>query len=283
MKLFQRIGALTMAAAMTFSLAACGSKEKGEDKDAAAVVAAATEKAAAVKSVSTKMLTEIGMKMGGESVNMTMNMDMSMFADPLKAHITMEMTADQNGGQPMEVEVYMEQAGENYNMYMFDGSQWVATTATESEMGQFDPNASADLYTYANCAKNFTAAGKEKVGDVEADRYDGTITGKDIDTVLEGNESMQSFKDMMGTTNFEQMGDIEGLKVSIWIDPASGYPVRCQLDMSAFMTDVLTKGAKEAGMTGDLGLEVGKALVTVDYSDFDTVEDFEIPAEAKAA
>lgn len=285
MKLFQRIGTLGMAAAMVFSLASCGGSGEKKGENAADIVMAAAEKASDVKSMTGKMTSEISMKMGTETMEMKMGVDMSVFVDPMKAHMVMNVQ-EGTSGESEEIEMYVEQSGDMYTLYVKSDDEWLSTSATEEELdlGQFDANISKEVYEYAAYSESFSAAGKETINGVEADRYDGEITGQNIEKVMSKNESMKSFSDMLGSSGVKSMSTLKPIKLSIWIDSTSGYPVRCQVDMGDFMSDAFSKIAKAAGGSmEDLGMEISKALVTVDYSDFDAVEEFQFPENAIAA
>ncbi len=278
MNLMKRIGTLAMAAAMTLSLAACGEKGPAPDE----VINNAVEKINTVKSVDAKMSTEIGMTVAGNSMDMNINMDMSLFNDPMKAHVKMTTSGSANMGSIPEIEMYLEQDGDTYTTYVNNGSQWISQPLPAEQAAQFDPQASTDLY--AKNAKNFKANGSEKIGEVQADRYDGVISGDDITEVLKSTNMLDSLQGMADESALAAMKDLADLKVSVWVDPASGYPVRFQVDMGEFMTKMMENIASAAGGTvSQLGLEISKAMITVDYSNFDAVEEFEIPAEAQPA
>ena len=286
-KLFKRVGILAMTAVMSLSLAACGDKgdSKGAEggKDPTATVTAATEKLNGAKSFHADLLTEITMSMGGESVDMDMTISTDTFTDPMKAKLTMSSTGTGSADLP-ETQLYLQADGEGYTVYLENAGQWITQTLSAQEAAQFDPKNNAGQYL--DYVKSYTAAGTETIGSVEAERYDGAITGKDISEVFKtasaSNGSMQSFSAMMSSLPDPSIiEDLSGLQMSIWGDPATGYPVRQQLDMGPFMIELMDAVAKASNVSAeDLGVKVDAALVTVDYSNFDAVEEFEIPAEA---
>ena len=92
--------------------------------------------------------------------------------------------------------------------------------------------------------------------------------------------------------------DIEGLfdslsgqsiTATVWISEATMLPVRYEVDMTdamnALMKAIVESIATDAGVTvEDLGLDMGvtKLVLKVKYFNYNSAEDFEIPAEAKA-
>lgn len=286
-KLMRRVGVLALTMVMSLSLAACGDKggESGGDsgKDPVATVTAATEKLNSAKSYHADMVTKITMSTGGQSIDMDMHMSTDTFTDPMKSKLTMSSTGTGSADLP-ETQVYLQADGDSYSVYVQNGTQWITQTLSAKDAAQFEPQNSTNQYL--SYVKSFTAAGTETVGSVEAERYDGAITGKDITEVLEtasaSNGSMQSFSAMMSSLPDPSIiEDLSGLQMSIWVDPATGYPVRQQLDMGPFMSELMEALAKASNVSmEDLGMKVDAAVVTVDFSNFDAVEEFEIPAEA---
>lgn len=285
-KLFQRMSTLALSAIMAFSLVACGDKTGGETggKDPAETVAAATEKLNSAKSFSAEMSTKFTMSLAGESMDMEMHMTADTFTDPMKSKIVMTSTGD--GTALPETEMYLQADGDSYSVYVQSGTQWVTQTLTAEDAAQFEPQSSTDQYL--SYVKSFTAAGSETVGSVKADRYDGTITGKDIVEVLNSaaaaNGSMESVSSIVDSlSDPNAIEKMSGLEMSVWVDPATGYPVRQQLDMGPFMSELMAAIAESSGVSvEEMGVNIDSALVTVDYSNFDAVEDFEIPADAVA-
>ena len=87
----KQVMALAMILLLTFGLTACG--DGAAANDPAAVVKAAQEKLAAVKSVSYEMTMAMNMSMGDEVLETTTTTTIDSFTDPmkLKADITTDM------------------------------------------------------------------------------------------------------------------------------------------------------------------------------------------------
>lgn len=288
-KLMKRMSALALSAVMALSLVACGDKkgntapkDDSAGKDPTEAVIAATEKLNSAKSFQADMTTQITMSMAGESIDMEMHMATTTFTDPLKSKVVMS-SSGAGGVDLPETEVYLLADGDSYSVHVQSGNQWVSQELSPGEAGQFEPRANTNQYL--SFAKSFTAAGTETVGNVEAQRYDGAITGKDIVQVLKtaatNNGSMQSFSNIVDSLpDPNAIEKMTGLQLSIWVDPATGYPIRQQLDMGAFMSDLMGAVAEASNVSmEELGFQVDAAVVTVDYANFDAAEDFEVPTD----
>lgn len=271
MKRFKRIGALAMAVLMLLSLAACGKKA-----DPAEVVKTATEKANTAESLHGKMTMDMNMTVQDTPVDMKMSMDITMMNKPLKSKITVQTT----GMMDMpEVQMYLEETDDGMVMYLYDGSRWNAAKVDREEVAQMDLQANTELY--GDYADKFVAAGQETINGVEADRYDCTVTDQDMLEILKASGAMESMDELVGQVGNFDLSKLGGLTISMWVDPESGYPVRYQIDMQEMMTKMLAEIAAASGASAsELKMSVGKMLVAVDYSEFNAVEDFEIPAQA---
>ena len=75
--------------------------------------------------------------------------------------------------------------------------------------------------------------------------------------------------------------DLGDMPITVWIDQATGYPVRYYMDMTGVMQSMMSKAL--AGVEGGDSLTMDKVEITMDCSNFNNVADFEIPAEALAA
>ena len=73
------------------------------------------------------------------------------------------------------------------------------------------------------------------------------------------------------------------MSMTVWVN-ADGYPVQYSMDMNQMLSGIMDKAMELAG-AADQGVEisVSKAQVTISCSNFDGVQDFELPAEAQNA
>lgn len=295
MKKTKRALAALSALTLTLSLTACGGGQQstgdsGTDAMTPAErVAAAEEKMSALTSLSIDMAQDIGMSFAmadqSQELNMSTKMQMDVIQEPLKAKGTMQIDMGEELGGVQDVELYIMTEDDTANVYMQMNGQWIKQSVTEAELGQYDAADSLELYL--DSAADFAEAGTEQVGGADATKFTGVIKGDKLYDVIEESGVLSSLG-QTGTDVSEDelkamLSELGDLPMSVWIN-ADGYPVQCEMDMSQMIDSILQKalemeGAADQGMT----MTVSKAAMSLTCSNFDAVEDFELPAEAQNA
>lgn len=271
MKKTKKLTALLLSGVMMLALASCNSGSK--DKDPGEVLGEAVTKLSQVKSLEAESTMEMEMSLMDETMTMNMDMNMATFNDPIKMRCDMNVSVAGQGTGKMSY--YVQQDGDKYVMYINDGQQWTSQAVDLGGMEKFDAQQNIDLYT--KNMENLTV--KEEEGKT---RFDGVIKGSAIEEVVKASGALDNVgagvDPEMLKGMFEGLGD---LPVSVWIDPESGYPVRYYMDMSGIMSGMMEKMMSSMGSeAADLGLNISKMVIDVEYSNFDAAADFEIPAEA---
>ena len=295
MKKTKRALAVLSALTLTLSLTACGGGQQstgdsGTDAMTPAErVAAAEEKMSALTSLSIDMTQDIGMSFAmadqSQELNMSTKMQMDVIQEPLKAKGTMQIDMGEELGGVQDVELYIMSEDDAANLYMQMGGQWIKQSVTEAELGQYDAADSLELYL--DSAADFAEAGTEQVGGADATKFTGVIKGDKLYDVIEESGVLGSLG-QTGTDVSEDelkamLSELGDLPMSVWIN-ADGYPVQYEMDMSQMIDSILQKalemeGAADQGMT----MTVSKAAMSLTCSNFNAVEDFELPAEAQNA
>lgn len=291
MKQTKRALAALSALTLGLSLTACGggqqSTGESDTMTPAERVAAAEEKMNALTSLSIDMTQDIGMSFAmadqSQELNMTTKMQMDVIQDPLKAKGTMQIDMGEELGGVQDVELYIMTEDDAADLYMQMGGQWVKQSMTEADLGQYD--AAESLGLYLDSAADFAEAGTEQVGGAEATKFTGVIKGDKLYDVIEESGVLSSLG-QTGTDVSEDelksmLSELGDLPMSVWIN-ADGYPVQYEMDMSQMIDSILQnalEGAADQGMT----MTVSKAAMLMTCSNFDAVEDFELPAEAQNA
>lgn len=296
MKKTKRALAALSALTLTLSLTACGGggQQSTGDSGTDAMtpterVAAAEEKMSALTSLSIDMTQDIGMSFAmadqSQELNMSTKMQMDVIQEPLKAKGTMQIDMGEELGGVQDVELYIMSEDDTANLYMQMGGQWIKQSVTEAELGQYDAADSLELYL--DSAADFAEAGTEQVGGADATKFTGVIKGDKLYDVIEESGVLSSLG-QTGTDVSEDelkamLSELGDLPMSVWIN-ADGYPVQYEMDMSQMIDSILQKalemeGAADQGMT----MTVSKAAMSLTCSNFDAVEDFELPAEAQNA
>ena len=292
MKRKNRLFAMLLALAMVLTLAACGGGDENKDgaKDPAgdtkepAAQADPLEEArkvmAAAKSMDAAMVMEMNLTAGGQAMVTTTTMAMSMFTDPLKMQVEVEMDMGELGSQAMSIYADTNDEGKMM-MYLYDGTTWYAQEGTEADISGYD--LSGTLEGYVDSTSNFAQSGEETVDGVEAYKYTGTVEGAELREVLESSSALDSLSSLGLTAEQteELMNGLDAITVSMWISKADYCPVRYEMDMTGTMQSLFTKLAES--VEGGDSLTYDKMLITMTVSNLDNATDFTVPEEAKNA
>ena len=73
------------------------------------------------------------------------------------------------------------------------------------------------------------------------------------------------------------MGD---LPVSIWIDPASGLPVKYEMDMTAMLQSMMEKLVAQDEAAVEAAMTVDKCHMSMICSDYNSIDAIHVPQEA---
>ena len=295
MKKTKRALAALSALTLTLSLTACGGGQQstgdsGTDAMTPAErVAAAEEKMSALTSLSIDMTQDIGMSFAmadqSQELNMSTKMQMDVIQEPLKAKGTMQIDMGEELGGVQDVELYIMSEDDAANVYMQMNGQWVKQSVSEAELAQLDAAESLELYL--DSAVDFAEAGTEQIGGADATKFTGVIKGDKLYDVIEESGVLstlgQTGTDVSEDAIKSMLSELGDLPMSVWIN-ADGYPVQYEMDMSQ-MIDSIVQNALEAEGAADQGMTmtVSKAAMSLTCSNFDAVEDFDLPAEAQNA
>ncbi len=292
MKFYNKLIGLTMVVIMMFSVAACGGGNGGNEGGEVSqqqstaptpeeIVKAAEEKMQEATSVESNMTMDMVMTSQGQTVNMKTNMDMISFTDPMK--LKMDMTIDmgeQLGGTQM-MQFYADETDGNMTMYMNMMGSWYKQNVPEEQLAQYDTK--ENLSTYLDNSTGFTEAGTEQVNGEDATKYDGVITGSQMNEVLKASGALDDLEPMLAGTDLDASTiyeDLPDITMSIWIN-AEQYPVKYEMDMTAMMQGLMDKVMATAQQEQALTVDAMKISMT--NKNFNNAADFEIPEEAKNA
>ena len=278
MKFGKRTAAFALSAALALSLAACGSGTEKSTGD----IATALEKINAVKSLEATMVMEMDMSLMGQSMETETAMNMVCFNDPMKLKADMTMDMGELGSFTMNMYAAMD--GDNYTVYMNDGSAWTSETVDMSYLQQYDAQESMNLYLESG--DDYTLEGTEEINGSTANKFTGVIRGDALEEVLASSGATSSLESSVGDLDLSELySDLGDMPITVWVDQESGYPVRYAMDMTELMQGIMEKSMAAAGGEGDISgtLTVDKVSLIMDCFNFDNATDFEIPAEALGA
>lgn len=297
MKFYNKLISLTMVVIMMFSVAACGGGNGGNEEGEVSqqqstaptpeeIVKAAEEKMQEATSVESNMTMDMVMTSQGQTVNMKTNMDMISFTDPMK--LKMDMTIDmgeQLGGTQM-MQFYADETDGNMTMYMNMMGSWYKQNVPEEQLAQYDTK--ENLSTYLDNSTGFTEAGTEQVNGEDATKYDGVITGSQINEVLKASGALDDLEPMLAGTDLDASTlyeDLPDIKMSIWVN-AEQYPVKYEMDMTAMMQGLMDKVvaiSQQEQQDVIIPFTVDTMKISMTNKNFNNAADFEIPEEAKNA
>lgn len=280
MKLFKKLIAVSMTVTMAVAMAGCGGGAS-EGNDVEALLKKANETMSTVKSASMDMVMDYGMKMGEESMDMQMNSKIDVIDnDGIKMNMKMDMKmGDQSAGS---TEMYAQQDGENMTTYTNVNGAWMKQTAPVGDFEQY--NASESMKLYLENLSSFKAEGNEKVNDVDTTIVSGVLSGESMKEAMAAS-NLETMTQSMGmseddiTAMLDSLGE---LPVKLWI-AEDGHVMKIDMDMTSMMQTMIEKMLGENAPEEVKGLTITKTTISMTYSNFDAVEDFEIPAEALAA
>lgn len=272
----RNLTAAALALLLVLGLSACGGNDAGE------AIVKAQEAMADVQSMTYQTVMEMDLSADGDSVSMSVSADVSAIVDPLALEMAMSLDMGELG--TLDYTSYMVSGDDALTMYscldMGDGPTWIREDVTDmTSLSQYDAKASLDLYLKS--AQSFREAGSETVGDYEAVRYDGVIKGDDLDEVLETSGVLEQLSNLGIEESADLLTDIGDLPISIWIDQATSFPVKYEMDMSALMQTMLGKMAETDESVS--GVTVDKLIVSMVVTGVDCVDEIVVPEEALTA
>ena len=269
---------------MMMTLTACGGPGGGSDP-----LSAARANMDAVTSLDGTMVMELDMEVAGEVMESVTTMNMTVFNDPMRLKMDMKMELGLMGEAVTVpyMEVYAEEDGAGgYKLYMQqDGAGWQVQQATLAELEEYD--FSGEMGGYMDSVSSFTQAGTESVDGVEAYKYTGVITGREMEEVMRSSGALDSMGSSLGLSGSDLESMVTGLgdiTVSLWISREDLFPIRYEMDMTDIM-DALVRnivesaGGAEAGMT----MSIPKMTIVLTCSHINSATEFTIPDEASSA
>lgn len=295
----KKLLALMMAAVLAMSLAACGDEAAGSDVSDGAAESSeavaedvdpfetAVENVNAVTNMDAKMVMEMNMAVAAngeeQSMESVTTMDMVYFSDPVRMKIDLTMDMGEIGSAAQSVYAEATEDGA-YTMYLFDGENWMAQSVSLADIEEYDARDS--MLANMDSSYNFKAAGTEQVDGANAYKYTGAITGDAMNEVMISSGALDSFSSLgIDESQLESMmTDLGEIPVTLWIDEATLYPVKYEMDMTAAMDKLVANMMDTMGDQAEgLSMSIPKMKVIMTCSNFNAATDFEIPEEAKAA
>ena len=280
---FRKIFVAAAAAVMTFSAAGCGGG--GSVMETAAVEELLTlsqETMATVESMAAEITMEMDMAMGEEAIETTTVANILTKQDPMQMQMDMYVVME-DGSEAQQMMMYAEEAEGKLRTYMYSADTWYAQTMEIGDLGQYDAEASMELYL--NNIESFTATAEEDINGTKTTRIEGIIARDAMEEAIQ-NSGVADSAASLGVTE-EQMqemyADMGDLPIVLWID-AEGYVLKYEMDMTEMMQKIMDTAMGAVGETEtEPSVSITKTSISMICSDFNNVEEIVIPAEAKSA
>lgn len=287
----KRIISTVCAALLVFSAAGCGSV-KGNEADTAAVNAA-VEKFAACKSFSVEQVTDSTEVAVAEGTQYKYEGSKSVEISLVKGDKFYMSTATETEVKAEEGSVahstasYLVPEGSGYTEYFSDGDKWYKlSTEDASLLPQIDAMVFAGSF-YVD-ALSFAKTGEDTLDSGKALRYEGSLGGQELIGMLDG---IGYFAGSIGSMSENQQAkiianlekDLKPVTVKVWIDEASGYPVKFQVSLTEMLKELEQSITKTLGNLDTSEWSITEYEITMTVSDFDSLDSIELPEEAKSA
>lgn len=310
---------LFLAAMLTLSLAACGDKDSnntsggsGSQVEAGAEVSngkvdsvqndakdnvqpeaapvddpmkAALKNVNSASSMEAQVVMEMDMVVSvagyEESMESVTTMDMVCFYDTLKFKVDMSMDMGEAGSQ--KATIYADTVEDGSIMtYMYDGQQWQSEVAGAIDLEEYDARRS--MSTYIGDTSAYTNEGMEEVNGANAYKYSYVMTGDEMKEALLSSGSLGSLAELgINESQLDGMlDDLGELVTYVWVDEATLYPVKYEMDMTEVMDKLLSNMFEAMGEEyAGISMSIPKMTMIMTCSNFNNATDFTIPDEAK--
>ncbi len=290
-KVLKKAVAISAAAVLTFSMAACQSASNEMSPEE--IITQATENLNNADSMSYETDCYMDMSAMGQTVTMDMLGTGNYIREPMTLSMDMKVDMSSMGAGEMSMSMYMVQDGDEFTYYIGsdDGSgeiSWEKNTIDnieelKSEMGMI--SSPDNFNVYATSGTSFVETGTEKINGTEATRYDGIITKEAIMEVMKASNMDQMFE-TMGLTEEAISSYSEGfadLPISIWVDKEAMMPVKYSIDMTAFMQSMMAAMMSQYDL-GDTDLSsiitISEVSINIVVTGVNNLTEIEIPEEA---
>ena len=287
MKKMNRFLALAMALVMLLALCACG--EGGTRSvitpDFESRMRQAQENMSKLESMHMEMSMDVTMELSvlGQTQPMDMRVYYTMDTQNEPARTKLVITTS-SMGQSQEQVMYTDESGMIY--MQIDGRSWQRQSAQgSSQANEMQPDQMLQLFL--NSAGSFRETGSETINGSKATVYSGVLGGDYVKQVLETTGLGSTLGEALGTGDagnlFDNLGEIP---MTVAIDDESGLVVRYTMDMAQVMENLMknlfNSMLTSQGLNGvEIEIKVSNCMATATLSQFNSVPEIVIPAEAK--
>ena len=287
MKKMNRFLALAMALVLLLALCACGEggTRSVSTPDFESRMRQAQENMSKLESMHMEMSMDVTMELSvlGQTQPMDMRVYYTMDTQNEPARTKLVITTS-SMGQSQEQVMYTDESGMIY--MQIDGRSWQRQSAQgNSQANEMQPDQMLQLFL--NSAGSFRETGSETINGSKATVYSGVLGGDYVKQVLETTGLGSTLGEALGTGDagnlFDNLGEIP---MTVAIDDESGLVVRYTMDMAQVMENLMknlfNSMLTSQGLNGvEIEIKVSNCMATATLSQFNSVPEIVIPAEAK--
>ena len=230
-------------------------------------MAKATEK---VKSYEMKMNMNMDMSAEGQTSSIKTTSTAIAFTKPMKLKTVITMTMPSADGKTAKMKMTSYTVQKNNKLLQYtsmDGKKYAKSTLDMTDYSStLDSLQATDMYSDMKIVKK-----NVKVNGTSTVQVDAQISGGDMMNVIEQ-------LGVTGTDSQETVSDYSSfspIKVSIWIDKKTYYPIKQTVDMKDFMNEYL------ATIQPDTQISYSKINTSVTYKNFNKAAKFSLPKSCK--
>lgn len=264
-------------------------------------VSAALEKLNQAKSMQSGFVMDMGIEVFHLKMDAVASMDMTAFRSPMKVKSDIDLELGILGDT--QLQIYALEQDDKYLIYLKDEKGWSRQETDAAGLVCYDGQKL--MAAYLEQLEELEEAGTERLSGGMAYKYTGVVKNDGLQKVLLDTGSLKLLPILLkqhkllkplGTLleqQQEQLPDMlkkaEDMQVTLWIDADTGYPVQCSMDVTRMLSEALELIANNASASSKSNTEILSQLnitrteITIQCSEFNAAEDFEIPREALTA
>ena len=246
---------------------------------------AAIKNMESVTNMEAQMIMDMDMNVSAngqeQAIESTTVMDMVCFSDPLKLKVDMTMDMGEQGS--LNMQVYAEPTEDDtYVVYMYDGQNWSSNETAAAALAEYDARSS--MIDYIGDGALYKQEGTEQVNGSNAYKYSYTLTEDEMKEQMLSSGALDSISSLgLDVSQVDGMLDGLGEVVAyVWIDEASLYPVKYEMDMTEVMDTLMANMLEALGDQAEgVSMSVPEMKISMTCSNFNNATDFVVPDEAK--
>ena len=179
----------------------------------------------------------------------------------------------------------------NLLSYTFTGNDKKPTKMNidASQMNQLMKIVNTDMLTNAQIIDNNFTLNKKKVVKLSAELDSNQISKVTNELLNMGNISQLDEQTQSLITQLLDFSNIKPIKFVYYIDKKTNLPLKCTADMADFLetytqsvfTNILNSELIGSDESMSMDIDIKKANLTVDYSNYNKVKDFKLPSSCK--